>query len=239
MLMKRKMFGLSVLIFCLLFFSCVSADYLKFQNKVKSLEGKKEVTIVIFGDTISSAENSVTGSTYASFLKPKLEKLLNTRISMINSSKPEETVEKATHRIQEDIQSFRPDVVFIMRGMVDANQPGLYEQEYEDIVANFFRMLQREEVFAVVLSSTGYRDWVTDNDDPLVRIREFNDITLFQANLAHIPTIDLAAYMEKLRRTKPDEYRSMFQDNFLLNEKGQMYVADFLCDQVRRALESK
>jgi lysophospholipase L1-like esterase len=237
--MKRNSAWISIFLSLLFFFSCKNEDYLAFTNKVKSLAGKKEVTIVIFGDTVSSTESSFTGSTYASFLKPKLEKLLNTRISLINSSKPEETVEKATRRIQEDVQSYRPDIVFIMLGMEDANQPGLYEQVYEENAANLFRILKREEVFAVVLSSPGYRDWATDDDDPLVRLREFNDITLFQASLAHLPAIDLAAYMNKLRKTKPDEYRSMFQDNFRLNEKGQNYVADFLCEQVRLALESK
>jgi hypothetical protein len=239
MMMKSKMLLLPIFFLCMLFLSCLNEDYLKFQNKIKSLAGKKEITIVIFGNAISSAENSVTGSTYASLLKPKLEKLLNTRISMINSSRPEETVEKATRRIQEDIQSFRPDVVFIMFGMVDSNLPELYEQVYEDIARKFFQILQKEDVFAVVLSSTGYRDWVSKSDDMPYRLQEFNDITMFQAGIAHLPVIDLAAYMDTLRKTKPDEYRSMFQDKVLLNEKGQMYVADFLCDQIRRALESK
>lgn len=237
--MKFYMLRFSFLLLCMLVLSCLNDDYLKFQNTFKSLKGKKEVSIVIVGDSISSPEYSATGSTYGTFLKPKLEKLLNARVSMINSSRPDDTVDRVSHRIQEDIQSFRPDVVFIMLGMEDSNQPQLLEQTYEEIAGNFFKVLERDGLFAVVLSSTGYRDWFAGNDERRIRLREFNEITMFRANLSHLPVIDLADHMDQLRRSKPDDYRSMFQDDIHLNEKGQMYVADFIYDQIGRALEEK
>jgi lysophospholipase L1-like esterase len=223
----------------MLFLSCLNEDYQKFRNTFSSLKGKKEITIVIVGDSISNNESSLTGTTFSSFLKPKLEKLLDTRISMINSSRPDETVEKAIRHFQEDVLSFRPDVVFIMLGMVDSNLPNLLEQTYEEIAGNYFRMNEKEDILSVVLSTTGYRDSGPANEDLRFRLSEFNEITMVRAKMAHLPVIDLADYMEQLRRMKPDEYVSMFQDDIHLNEKGQKYVADFLHDTIKKALIDK
>ncbi|MFA6470488.1 MAG: SGNH/GDSL hydrolase family protein [Candidatus Latescibacterota bacterium] len=237
--MKFHMLHFPFLLLCVLVLSCLNEDYLKFQNTFKSLKGKKEISVVIVGDSISGQENSVTGSSYGTFLKPKLEKLLNTRVSMINSSRPEDTVDKVSRRIQEDIQSFRPDVVFIMLGMVDSTLPQLLEQDYEGIAGNYFKKLEREGIFAVVVTSTGYRDWVSGNDERRIRLREFNDITMYRATMAHLPVLDLGEHIDVLRRTKPDEYRSLFQDDIHLSEKGQMFVADYLYNQIERALKEK
>lgn len=237
--MKHTMLCLSFLLICLAVFSCFNDDYLRFQSAFRSFEGKKDVTVVIVGDSMSSPEYSTTGTTYATFLKPKLEKLLGARVSMINSARPGDTIDKISRRIQEDIQSYRPDVVFVMLGMDDSTLPNMYEMNYEEAVGNYFKVLDKEGLFTVVLSSTGYCDKLSENGDLSTRLGEFTEITIYRANAAHLPVIDLADHMEKLKKAKPDEYISMFQDDTRLNEKGQAYVADFIYDQVRRALEDK
>ena len=96
-----------------------------------------------------------------------------------------------------------------------------------------------EDVLAVVLSTTGYRDWGPGNEDLRFRLSEFNEITMVRAKTAHLPVIDLADHMEQLRRMKSDEYVSLFQDDIHLNEKGQRYIADFLHDTIKKALINK
>ena len=67
--------------------------------------------------------------------------------------------------------------------------------------------------------------------------KEFNEIIIWEAGLHRFPLIDVAQYMENLRITGPDEYASMFQDEYFFNDKGQEYIASYVMKRIKKALD--
>ncbi|MCE5250333.1 SGNH/GDSL hydrolase family protein [bacterium] len=220
-----------------LFFSCQGSRAL-IREKFETLRNRQEITVVVFGDSISGGRwFSETGTSYASFMKPMMEDVLGCKVSMINSSVADDTYKNAIRRIQEDILSFRPDVVFVMLGFVDSTTSGLYQQVFKKQVEDFMKNLQEHKIFAVILTSTGFRDIENTKDFRYMRLKEFNDIVTYAAALYHYPSIDVCAHMEKVFKTKPDEYRSMFSDPVHLNEKGQIFVAEYIMKSITNTLK--
>jgi hypothetical protein len=118
--MTYRIFFPALICFAVLF-SCWKSDYSRISDTFSLLKGKREVTVVMVGDSIAEMTAPGAGDTFASRLKPKLAEFLDTRISLINSSRPNQTYDQARRFYQEDILSFRPDVVFVMLGLVDSN----------------------------------------------------------------------------------------------------------------------
>lgn len=220
----------------LLCVSCMKDDYTQFVETTARLKGKPDVSVVVVGDAISSSDFSETGSSYGTFLKPKLAEFLDTRISMINSSRPDETFSLAGKHIQEDVFSFRPDIVFVMLGMNDSNDPGLVIPVFKEVVSDYFSRLRGREILVIALTTTGYRD-LQSGDEKFDRLREFNDKLAFQARLHHAPVIDIALHMEELRQNKPAEYLSMFADTVHLNDRGCEYLAEYIFQTIRKTVD--
>lgn len=225
------------LFFCAFFLmSCYSEELLR--DHFQSLDGLDEITFVVFGDSISGARGfSETGTSYGSFMKPMFAELLDSRISMIHACKQDETFKTAIRRIQEDILSYRPDVVFVMLGFVDASTRGLIKPIFKKQVANFLKELQDRNVFVIILTTPGFRDIQSKNDTGYERIKEFNKMITYSAALHNYPSIDVLPQLEKIWKTDKEEYRSMFSDSVHLNEKGQKYVAEYIVKRISDALE--
>jgi len=217
-----------VVCLCGVFFSCVTRNAI-LREHLSSLRLKDEVVIVILGDSISGGGGiSGTGSSYGSFLKPMLGNLFTRRISLINTSREDESYRFAHRRIQEDILSYRPDIAFVMLGIVDAFTPGLLLSTHINNVNNFYSILKDDGVFVIVLTTTWLRDVNSRNDSRYRRLNEFNDVIRDYARYYHYPVIDVARHMEKLMLSKPDEYRSLFSDAVLLNNEGKKFIADYI-----------
>ena len=139
-------------VFCILFIfliSCQSEQLIR--EKFQLLENREEITVVIFGDSISGGRFfSETGTSYGSFLKPQISELLGCTVSMIVANKDGDTYKRSIRRIQEDIFSFRPDIVFVMLGFVDSSMRGLYEQVFREHTDDFFKTMQNNNVFIIL-----------------------------------------------------------------------------------------
>jgi len=193
--------------------------------------------VVVFGDSISgSGQSSGIGSSYGSFLKPMLAGLFESRISLINSSLPDESYRFAHRRIQADILSFRPDITFVMLGLVDTFTPRILQSTHKENIDNFFSILKESRTFVIVLTTTGLKDFAIKNDPRVQILDEFNEIVRDYARYYHYPLIDVARYMENLRFSKPDEYRSLFSGPFMLNEKGNKYIADCIFQRITKIM---
>jgi len=226
-----------VVCLCGVFFSCVTRNAI-LREHLSSLRSKDEVVIVILGDSISGGGGiSGTGSSYGSFLKPMLGNLFTSRISLINTSREDESYRFAHRRIQEDILSYRPDIAFVMLGIVDAFTPGLLLSTHINNVNNFYSILKDDGVFVIVLTTTWLRDVDSRNDSRYRRLNEFNDVIRDYARYYHYPVIDVAQHMEKLMLSKPDEYRSLFSDAVLLNNEGKKFIADYIYQRFLNILD--
>ena len=220
----------------IIFFSCRESAQL-ICEKFEALHRRAEVTFVVFGDSVSGGRSySVTGTSYGSFMKPMLEELLGSRVSMINSCEEGRTFKTSIRRVQEDILSFRPDVVFLMLGLEDSLQRGLYENVFKDQVDDLLKLLQERAQFVIVLTPVGYRD-IKGKDDPRYqRLKEFDDIIAYSTAYHHFPFLDVRMHMENILKSDPEEYKTMFSDPIHLSEKGQKAVADFIMERVTTAL---
>lgn len=235
--MKWRFRTILLLFIFIMVSSCLSRDSLIW-GKFQSLKGRHEIIVVIFGDSISGGAGiSATGTSYGTFLKPMLETVLDCRVTMVNSSKIGDSFRSARARVQEDILSFRPDIVFFMLGFVDANSPGEDEYTYREQVKGLFDVLQKNGIFVIVLTTTGYRNFDPNNDMRYLHLKKFNEIIMWEVGLHNFPMIDVADYMERLMRTDPSEYRSLFVDSFNLNEKGQKYIAEYIMSRINHSLE--
>jgi len=228
---------ITITLILLLFFSCIPANELV-REKFRILKSQEEVTIILYGDSISCGWGiSKTGTSYGDFLKPLFEEYLDARISMINSSKQGESFRTAKKRVQEDIIAYRPDVVFIMLGAVDVNMLGSSSTSYRANVEEFFNILKENKLFVIVLTTTGYKHFFPGLDIRFDRLDEFNENTLWAAGHHGFPVIDVAGYMSRLRNLKPDKYRSMFIDEIHLNREGQKYVAEYIFKKIKKKVE--
>ena len=210
----------------------------RIRQRFTELNIKEDITIVILGDSISGGRQySITGTSYSSFLKPKLQNLVGKQISMINSSEEDETFSHAMRRIQEDVLSYRPDVVVVMLGLVDATNLQKLEYVFQRQVDQFLEAMVSRNLFVVVLTTTTYRD-ITDGNDPLYkRFVAFNDVISYSARLHSFPVIDIFKYMDTERKKNNKAYRDMFTDSVHLNEKGQQFVADCIYREIADALD--
>jgi lysophospholipase L1-like esterase len=225
-----------ILVLSMMFLACEKSDNRRMAETFAAMKAKGEATVVLIGDSLSGAEFTASGTSWGFFLKSRLAEMLGIRISFINSSRPDETFNRAIRHLQEDVFSFRPDAVIVMLGMNDTAEPNLDIDGFRFITERFFSMLRNEGVFAVVLTTTGYRD-VFPGEESYELLREFNDTLSLQARLQHFPVIDLAQIMDELRSKEPERYRSLFVDTVHLNEKGQEFVAEIVCDTIRVIVE--
>ncbi len=234
--MNRYIGKLFVLVFIVIFFSCLTTSKMLLQH-FQSLKSRKEVVVVIFGDSISMGGNSLSfDSSYGNLLKPMLAELLKSRISLLNTSRPDESFRLAQRRIQEDILSFRPDIVFIMLGLIDASTLEPIQSTLKKNVEDFYSILKKSETFVIVLTTTTLRDYKGKDDSRAENIKYVNEITREIASYYHYPLIDVERRMENLQLTNPEEYRSLFSGSVMLNEKGNKYIADFIFQRITNIL---
>ena len=234
--MKRYFVKLLVLVSIIIFFSCLTTNKMLRQH-FHSLKSKEEIVVVIFGDTISGGGGlSIFGSSYGSLLKHMLAELIKSRISLLNTSRPDESYRFAYRRVQEDILSFRPDIVFIMLGLIDAMTPGLFQSDHKKNINDFYSNLKKSGTFVIVLTTTTLRDYKAKDDPRAQRIEDFNETIRDCARYYHYPLIDVARYMQELRLSKSDEYRSLFSGSVMFNEKGNKYIADYIFQRIIKIL---
>jgi len=228
----RRLFFIGIIFL----FSCRESEEL-IREKFKALKGRDEVTFVIFGDSVSGGRSySVTGTSYGSFMKPMVEELLDSRVSMINSCEMGRTFKTSIRRVQEDILSFKPDIVLLMLGLEDSLQRGLIQPVFKNQVDDLLKLLQERSLFVIVLTPVGYRD-IKGKDDPRYqRLKEFDDIIAYSSAYHHFPLIDVRVHMENILKSDPGEYKTMFSDPIHLSEKGHKAVADFIMERVTTAL---
>lgn len=234
--MKRYFGKLLVIATVVIFFSCLTRNKILRQH-FHSLKSKDEIVVVIFGDSISGGRDlSTFGTSYGSLLKPKLAELFKSRISLLNTSRPDESYRFAHRRIQEDILSFRPDIVFIMLGLIDALTPRLLQSTYKKNMEEFYSILKKSETFVIVLTTTTLRDYKRKDDPRAQRVEDFNEITRNCARYYHYPLIDVAKYMQDLQLSNQDEYWSLFSGSVMLSEKGNKYIADYIFQRITKIL---
>ena len=121
--------------------------------------------------------------------------------------------------------------------LIHFNRPGLFSTHKQNI-NNFYSILKESGTFVIVLTTPGFRDFKSENDQNAERLEEFNNIVMNAARYYHYPFIDVARYLNDVRLTNPDEYRSLFIDSFTFNEKGMQYIADYIFQRLTRVLGS-
>ncbi len=233
--MKIRFMTCLALSFFIVFSSCMTRKRL-IREKFRSLEGKEDVTVVIMGNSLYGIRwLSETNSVQGNFLKKELNDIIDSRISIINTSLPDDTVSSAKRRVQADILSYRPDIVLLMLGFMDANRAGLSKVTYREQLKELYGILKKHDVFVIVLTTTGLRDTNTAYDSRVERLAEFNEITIWEAGHHNFPVIDVATYMDRMRISANDKYRSMFGNDFILNDKGQEYIMAYVIKLIRKA----
>lgn len=198
-------------------------------DHLRNLQGKDHLSVVVIGN--SFFENRwQTGhdSFLRSYIKRELTGLFDTDISVINSSRPEDTFSDVKRRIQADIVSYRPDIVFLMIGLFDSNRAGLSEETFKDQARDMFEYLAKNNIFVVVMTPVAYRDAVQLVNDKIQRLKMFNEIITFEAGHQNFPVIDVFGYVDRLRETSPNDYKALFQDQIILSDKGCEYVMSYV-----------
>lgn len=220
--------------------SCMTKQRL-IREKFRSLNEKEHVSVVLLGNSLSGRRwLSETNSVQGNYLKEHLGELLgSSKISIINSSTPDDTFNSTKRRVQEDVLSYRPDIVILMIGLLDSYLPGLSDDTFRMQVKDLFDILHKHNTFVIVLTAVGFRDVMPGYDSRLDRLSQFNEIIIWEAGSHNFPVIDAGGYLDRLRIWNPKEYRSMFLDEFLLNEKGQEYIMEYVIKHLNKAYKKR
>jgi len=233
--MRRYITACLFLSFLVLFFSSCAQRRL-IRERFRNLEGKEEIVVVIIGNSFYETRwKAETDSYLRNYLKQELGRIFTGRLSIINSSRPDDTVHSLRLRVQADVLSYRPDLVFLMIGLFDSNTTAMSTTTYREQIKELFGVLKKHDVFVIVLSAVGFRDATSIYDSRMERLEEFNEVTVWEAGHHGFPVIDVAGYVERLRLTDTEEYQSLFKDNMRLNEKGQKFVIDYVVRNLNKA----
>ncbi len=225
--MRKRIIRLLLALMCLTIFSCMSNRIIR--ENLQPLKSKREIVLLIFGDSVSVG-SGLGGNYdfYGAILKQKIGDLFGCPVSLINSSRDDESYTFAPRRIQADILSYRPDITFVMLGLVDALMPKMLSTDHIRHMEKFFTPLRKRNTFVIVLTTTGLRD-VAGKDDPRnLALSEFNQIVRDTAQYYHFPVIDVYRHMERFRLAYPGEYFSLFDGTFKLSDKGHAFIADYI-----------
>ena len=216
--------------------SCEDSDIRISAEYIEGLKAKREITVVLMGDSITSGNFSVSGLSLGRRLKPRLAELLGMRVSMIETGDPDETFDHALRRLDEDVFFFRPDVVLVMLGMNDISRPNFDENLFGKIAADFFQTMKKRDFLAFAVTPAGYRSFYSGRDD-FSLLKSLNEIISLHAGLNHYPVIDLTDRVNELHESGSGLVDSLFADTVHLNDRGQDFVAGFICDSIRSIME--
>ena len=124
-----------------------------------------------------------------------------------------------------------------MLGALDSVLPGLTNDTFRGQVNEFMNILQEHKVFVFVMTPVGFRDFFPGFDSRVDRLEELNKIILWEAGLHRYPVIDVGEYMGRLRMNNAEKYRSMFSNEYQLNEMGQRYVLEYVVKHIKKAMK--
>jgi hypothetical protein len=238
-LLNNLLFDSAMVACILLSVSCSSPSAL-IRGHLAEIGQQNDVVIVVYGDELSGGDANVgLGNSYADILKPGLAELLGKRISVINTSRENESYQFAARRIQPDILSYRPDFVFVMLGRVDTFTPFLPLETHRLNVEKFIAELKRERKFVVMITTPGLRSFPSAEPEDIQQYDDFVQVTRDIARVYQFPCIDIAAQMKRIMRNDEEEYRSLFSDNSNLSDKGKQFIADYILSRFRAALEEQ
>ncbi len=229
---KRTIVYFSILLLFVFLPSCEDGDLEQASEILKQISGKSEITVVLVGDSITGSEYSTSGVSWGSLLKPRLAEIVGTKISLLNSARVDETYDRAIRHIQEDILSYRPDVVFVMLGMYDLQFPNMTLPTFHDITFMFYETLRKQGIFVIALTPPGYRN-VMPGDEEYARFHEYCDMISLQARLNHYPVINVAQILRNIQIDDQAAFESLFEDSIHLNAKGREKVAGIVADSVK------
>jgi lysophospholipase L1-like esterase len=210
------------------------------RENLQPLKSKREIVLLVFGDSVSTG-SGLGGNRdfYGAILKQKIGDLFGRPVSLINSSREDESYTFAPRRIQADIQSYRPDITFIMLGLVDALMPNMLSTDHLRHLEHVFTPLRESNTFVIVLTTTGLRDVAGKDDPQYLKLTEFNQYVRETAQYYHFPVIDVFRHMEEYRLSNPGEYFNLFDGTFRLSEKGHAFIADLIYQNIENNFEEK
>ena len=212
---------------CAVMLSCSSKKLIR--QRLDNLAGKEKITVVLVGNSFTGlAWLSDTNSGFTRSIKPELENVFSAKVSLINSSIFDDTFIAVTRRVQEDILSYRPDIVFIMLGWYDANFSGISIEAFRGHVQQLLDTLEAEGIFAVLLTAHGSRDVKSEYDSSVQRLKQFNEIVIWEAGHHNFPAIGVFERMERMRISSREEYRSLFFDSNTINDTGRTFVMKYV-----------
>ncbi len=221
-----------------LFLSC-STNRQIINRKFTNLEGKESITVVVVGNAFFESKwVSETSSDFNRYLRSHLEDIFGVPVSLINASYPEDTFMTFKRRIESDVLSYRPDIVFFMLGLVDSNQTELTNIYFRDQVRMLFGDFKEHGTDVIVLTSIGNRSALSPYDPGIQRLMQFNEIILFEAGHHDFAVVDSAEHFERLRVSDPERYYTFFNNELMLNQAGKEYVFDNVFQYIRKAYKS-
>lgn len=208
------------------------------RQHLHAISDKDEVVVVIYGDNLSKRGNiGDPASSWGESIKPRLAELFNAKISMINTSSRDNTFQYGYRNIQEDVLSFRPDIIFVMLGTLDAYSPGFLDTTVKKNLDRFFSELVNDYGKIIVITPPGLGFYRDVNDERKYRLDDYNELLRESAQYYQCVVFNLAYDMERLLAANPEEYRSLFSGPDELSPKGNDYVASFVYRKLKGIME--
>ncbi len=154
--------------------------------------------ILCFGDSITLGATSriLDGLTslaivegYVSKLRRRLTREYGAGIELINSGFPAEDTSDGLRRLDRELHRFRPDLVLLLEGVIDVNNPYPNLNEARDNLSKMMKMVLREGTACIIgtyipLNKQGFRVRGIGN------VAELNRVIRVEANKQSVPVAD-------------------------------------------------
>ena len=205
-------------------------------QRLRAIHGKDPLTVVLYGPPLTGGRwIGDTASVINRRFADELKEILGGQVAVINNSDPEATFSTAINHFGELFGSYRPDIVILMLGSRDARMTGITLEAYRQSVEELFAMFEDRGIFVVALTGVGYQSFNVAYDRRIERLQEYNEVMIWKSG--YVTVYDIEAKMKMIRETAPEDFRAMFESEFVLGSEGKQYVFDYLLKRFRKAFE--
>lgn len=207
------------------------------REHLQSRPSTENLSVVIVGDQLSLA-SATDGTSWWGDLKPMLADYFDATVTIVDVSREGMTFSRATRYTDEDILSFRPDLVFVMLGAEDALRGGVSMADHKRYMDSFMKNLETNGVMAVFVSAPGVGD-LEPGDFRLQILDGYNDSLENTASYYFFPYFDLTYEVRGILYSDVDRFHNLFISALELSPEGKQFVADFVFRRMVRLLEKQ
>ncbi len=217
-------------------------EYINFRASLahtyQKLTEDKELTVVYFGGSVTAGYGSSDPEKYSwrarigQWLK---EKFPDANVKNINRALGESGTYLGTNRVQGDVISVKPDLLFLEYSINDYYYKSTYEQaasQYETIIRELKTVLPDTDIVTVLVTDRTCMTSCNIEGKLHSQAQAHEDI----AKVYNLPTVHVGRYLGAVMDHQPSEWSNYAIDVVHLNDRGYGVYYDLIREYLYKSL---